>query len=415
MSFAVTNAFILELAWADVPAGVRQRIGLLLRDFAAVSLAGRAAPTARLAADYAARQHPGHAATALYDGRRVSPAGAAWANGVLANALDFDDGHRLVKGHPGANIIPSALALAEAVGATTDDLLAAITAGYEIAVRAGIDLHRRSALYHGSGAWGAIGAAAAGARLLGLDSVRARHALGFAEYHAPIAPTTRSVADPAMTKDACGWGALVGTTAALLAAEGFTAVSSSFLDFVDEAPPDLGERWHVTDVYVKKFPCCRWSHPAIEAALTLRDLYGFDYWQIAHVKIRTFAAATSLARGRPRTTEEAQYSLVWPLAVALVQGDFGVEHILTAAFDDTRAHELSERVGIEVDPGLESAFPDVRLALVAVQMIDGPCHLSAVTEAPGEPNDARWPDIVAAKFDRYAAELPPVLDDLLRL
>lgn len=74
-----------------------------------------------------------------------------------------------------------------------------------------------------------------------------------------------------------------------------------------------------------------------------------------------------------------------------------------------------ERVEIEVDPDFESAFPDVRLALISVQMIDGPCHLSAATEAPGEPNDARWPDIVAAKFDRYATERPPVLDDLLRL
>jgi 2-methylcitrate dehydratase PrpD len=406
--------FILELTWADVPANVSRRIGFLLRDFTAVTLAGRVAPTSRLAAEYAATQHAGDAATVLFDGRRVATTGAAWANGVLANALDFDDGHRLVKGHPGANIIPSALAIAEAVGATLDDLLAAITVGYEIAVRAGIDLHARSREYHASGAWGAVGAAAAGARLMHIDSVRARHALGLAEYHAPIAPTMRSVAHPAMTKDACGWGAFVGTSAVLLAAEGFTSVSSYFVDLADEASSDLGKRWHVSDLYVKKFPCCRWSHPAIEAALRLRDLSEIDSHQIARVKVRTFAAAAALSRRRPRTTEEAQYSLVWPLAIALAHADFGVEHILATAFEDAHACELTERIEVEVDPVFESAFPDVRLAQVVVETIDGHSHLSAVTEAPGEPDDACWANIVDAKFRRFAAALPPLLDELLR-
>ena len=121
---------ILRLEWADVPHAVRSKIELLLRDFVAVSVAGRPTPTACIAADYATAVHPGDAATALLDGRKLAAPGAAWANGVLANALDFDDGHRLVKGHPGANVIPAALAVAEASGASTEQLLAAIAVGY---------------------------------------------------------------------------------------------------------------------------------------------------------------------------------------------------------------------------------------------------------------------------------------------
>ncbi|MGI8861805.1 MAG: MmgE/PrpD family protein [Gaiellaceae bacterium] len=256
---------ILRLEWADVPHAVRSKIELLLRDFVAVSIAGRPTPTACIAADYATAVHPGDAATALLDGRKLAAPGAAWANGVLANALDFDDGHRLVKGHPGANVIPAALAVAEASGASTEQLLAAIAVGYEVALRAGIHLHTRSLEYHASGAWGALGAATAAARLLGCDQAQTQHALGLAEYHAPIALMPRSVSDPAMTKDACGWGAFLGVSSALLAARGFTALSSEYLGETGAA--GLGERWHILDVYVKQFPCCRWSHPAIAAGL----------------------------------------------------------------------------------------------------------------------------------------------------
>ncbi len=409
--------FVLGLTWADVPVEVRTRIVSLLRDFVAVSVAGRVTLTARLAADYAASQHPGDHATALFDRRRLAPTGAAWANGVLANSLDFDDGHRLVKGHPGANVIPSALAVAEAAGADLEDFLAAVAVGYEVAIRAGLHMHERRRDHHGSGAWGAVGAAAGGVRLLGLDAGRAQHALGLAEYHAPFALTMRSVADPAMTKDASGFGAFVGASSALLAERGFTAVSSSFLDEPATAR-DLGERWHVLDVYVKKFPCCRWSHPAIEAALWLRGASVLEPERITSIQVRTFAAAAALARRQPATTEEAQYSLVWPVAVAFARGDFGVVHVLEPSFDDPCVRELASRVRIEVDPSLEAAFPARRLAQVSVTTVDGVTHRSALVEPSGEPDDPRWLEIVEGKLERFVGQvdgLPRLLSKAARL
>ena len=104
-----------------------------------------------------------------------------------------------------------------------DQLLEAVVVGYEVAIRAGIALHARDPAYHASGAWGAVGAAAAAARLL-VSTGATISALGLAEYHAPIAPMMRSCAEPEMTKDACAWGASVGVSSALLAARGFTSV-----------------------------------------------------------------------------------------------------------------------------------------------------------------------------------------------
>ena len=95
------------------------------------------APAARIAADHAVAVYPGADATLLADGRRAGAVGAAFANGVLANVLDFDDGHRLTKGHPGAVVIPGALAVAQLVDATPTQLLEAVVVGYEVSIRAG--------------------------------------------------------------------------------------------------------------------------------------------------------------------------------------------------------------------------------------------------------------------------------------
>ena len=393
--------FIAHLRWVDVPARVRKRIESLVHDFAAVTGAGARTPTASLAADYAAHQHAGDQATLLFDGRRCSATGAAWANGVLANALDLDDGHRLAKGHPGACVIPAALAVGELVGAEREDVLAAIVVGYEVGLRAGIALHSRATDYHGSGAWGAVGAAAVGARLMKLDPSQIGHALGLAEYHAPMAPVMRSVAEPAMTKDACGWGAMGGTSAALLAADGFTATESAAMDQLMDDAAQLGRRWHIGDVYVKPYPCCRWSQPAIAAALRVRTANAIDPERIASVTIRTFAAAAAMSRRPPTTTEAAQYSLVWPVACALVCGEFEVAHVLPPMFEETRIHDLAGGISVDVDPVLEAWFPAVRRASVVVMTTDGESYESDLLEAPGEPDDPDWGDIVADKFARH--------------
>jgi len=378
---------------AELPADVRAHLELLLADLGAVCVAGRPAPASRLAAEYASAAHPGDAATALVDGRRVGVLGAAWANGVLANVLDMDDGHRLTKGHPGAVIIPAVLAAAQAADATLDDVLAATAVGYEVAIRAGVALHARDDSYHASGAWGALGAAAAAARLFGLDAEATRHALGLAEYHAPIAPIMRSCADPAMTKDACAWGAWLGVSSALMAQGDFTSVAAQFLD---SDLSDLGDRWALQELYVKAYPCCRWTQGAIRAALSLIGDDGPPAAAVETVTIRTFAAADGLAKVQPTTTEEAQYNLVWPVATVLARGRFGVEEVL-GPFDDPLVAEIAARTTVVVDDELTAAFPARRFAAIEVVRRDGSVAATEPVEALGEPGDPGWDAVVREK------------------
>ena len=386
-----TIDFICGLRWVDVPTPVQRRVRLLLADFAAVSSAGRPAPASRIAAEHATAIHPGTDATALYDGRRLGVLGAVWSNAVLANALDMDDGHRIAKGHPGAIVIPAALGAAQHMDASEERFLAAVVVGYEVAIRAAIALHGRDATYHASGAWGAVGAAAAAASLFDLSPALVAHAIGLAEYHAPIASVMRSVAEPAMTKDACGHGAWLGANAALLAQRGFSSLPAEFLGRPFEG---LGGDWRLLEVYVKAYPCCRWSQAAIGAALSLRESGAPE--AVARVTIRTFAAAAALSRVMPSTTEEAQYNLVWPVAAAIVHGALGVEHVL-GPYDDPVVLGLARRTVVEIDPRMEAVFPDRRLSSVELLLHDGRRLESEILEAPGEPDDPAWERVVAGK------------------
>ena len=341
--------------------------------------------------------HAGDRATALLDGRRLSAPGAAWANGVLANVLDYDDGHRITKGHPGAMVIPAALATAEAVSASATAFLEAVLVGYEVALRAGVLIHEREAQYHASASWGALGVAASVGRLLGLGDDELRHAIGIAEYHAPIALMPRAVNDPAMTKDTTGWGAFMGTSSAMLAARGFTGLDSEFMQA--SADLELGARWELLELYLKPYPCCRWSQPGIDAALRLRA-DGLDPARIAEIEVRTFAAAEDLSWRRPRTTEEMQYSLAWPVATALARGRFGVDEVLTG-FDDAAAARLVERMRLVVDPELTARFPARRLTELVVGSTTAPCCARGAIEAGGEPGADDWEDVVGGKVRAF--------------
>ncbi len=385
--------FVGALALNDVPERVRERAVVLLSDMAAVCIGGRDAPAARLAVEYARAVHPGDEATALLDSSRLGAAGAAFANGVLANVLDFDDGHRLTKGHPGAVIAPAMLAVAQLVDASVDEFTAAVIVGYEVAIRAGIALHARDDSYHASGAWGAVGAAAAAARLLDLSPAQTLASVGLAEYHAPIAPIMRSCAEPTMIKDACAWGATVGVQSALLAARGFTSARAEFLDGPLD---DLGSRWRLEELYIKAYPCCRWSQGAIAAALEARADIRFEAGAVERVRVRTFAAAAELANMIPTSTEEAQYNLAWPVAVVLARGAFTVSDVL-GPFDDPDIRRLFERVEVVVDPELSASFPARRLTAIEVDLSGGERLTTGPREAPGEPDDPDLPALVAHK------------------
>lgn len=393
--------------FAAPPAAVAERAALLLLDLAGVAAAGSLTPLSRIIRDHAARHFGATAGGArmLVDGRRVSPAGAALAGGMTIDSMDAHDGHALTKGHVGVAVLPALLAFADdGVALDGRGFLGALVLGYEVGTRAGIALHGTAPDYHTSGAWNALACAAIGARLLRLDPEATRHALGIAEYHGPRSQMMRCIEHPTMLKDGSGWGAMAGVTAALLAADGFTGAPAVTAESpaVAELWADLGRRWRLLEQYVKLYPVCRWAQPAVEACLRLQRQFGFAAADIARIEVTSFHAATRLTVRHPRSTEEAQYSLAFPVAAALVRGRLGAEEVLGEALADPEIARLSAATALVESPTYSERFPAERWAHATVTLKDGRVLGSAPTTARGDPDTPVDPATLRAKFHELA-------------
>ncbi len=409
--------FVTGLGWDDIPADVRDRAKLLLLDLVGVLASGTATPVSRVIRDFAADQFgPGGTAAHLpLDGRAVSPAGAALATGMTIDSIDAHDGHRLTKGHVGCGVLAALLAYGDDLDvADGRELLTCLVLGYELGTRAARTLHEPAATaaqYHSSGAWIALAAAAIGARLMGLDRDRFRHALAIAEYHGPRSQVAKVANHPTMLKDGSGWGAMAGVSAAYLARSGFTGAPVIMLERHDLHPywADLGTNWEVLAQYVKPEPVCRWTQPATEAARELLARGGFDSRDIEGVTVDTFLEATLLSQEVPTTTEEAQYNVRFPLAVLLARGRVGAAEITDdAVFRDPEILRLHHLTELRRDPGFDARFPAERWSVVRLRLADGRELVSQPTVAPGDPETMLSRPEFEAKFRSLAeARLGP--------
>jgi len=402
------SAFLHELDWDDLPPAVQQQARRCLLDTVGTAMGGRATALSRIIYDFTAAAFGGQGPALWLDGRQVSPPGAALAHASTIDALDAHDGYRPGKGHAGVALIPAALATAPP-DLSGRALLAGLVAGYEIALRAGEALHATAADYHTSGAWNALGAAAVTARHLELDRAQTAHALGIAEYYGPRSPMMRCIEHPTMLKDGSGWGAHTGVSAGLLAAAGFTGAPAETITGIAASGfwDDLGERWRILDLYFKPYPVCRWAQPAIRAALDLQRAHALEPATIATIDVTTFAAATRLAGRRPQTTEEAQYSLPFPLAVTLIYGNVGPDRLDDTGLADERVLALARRVHLEEDPALTARFPAERYARVTITTLEGATFHSGETPAAWGPEAPPGDDALRQKFRTLAQSTLP--------
>jgi len=372
--------FALEARYADIPAAVTGRAADLFLDTIGVYIGAHrvdAAPIVReMAATLFSATGNGASVRIPLDGRPASIPGAAYAFASQTDNLDGHDGYAPIKGHAGVSIFAALIAFAQDKGRGPVDgheALACSVIGYEIACRAGLALHGTVSDYHTSGAWNALAVAAMGVRLRGQDADILRQALGIAEYHGPRSQMMREIDNPTMLHDGSGWGSLAGTMAVLLAEKGFEGAPAITIegDEVAEYWRDIGSSWLTTEQYVKPYPVCRWAHSPIDAALYLMTEHGFSHDDIASINIASFHEATRLAGGMPATTAQAQYSLDFPVAMALVHGTVGPEQVVGDALCDADAARLVGVMTHSEKDAYNDAFPANRLADVAITLKDG--------------------------------------------
>jgi 2-methylcitrate dehydratase PrpD len=338
--------FVHDITWEALPVDVQRKVKMCLLDALGATLSGTLTRISRLTAEYAAQAWKGDEATILWRGLRATAAGAAFANGYAANGLDIDDCGKYNKGHPGAQIFPTALAVAEKLDKSGREMLTAMVVGYEVAHRTGRCWHDHHTIYQACGSWGAVANAAVTAHLMALDETQIRHALGIAEYQAPNLPMMRDVDHPAMVKHGIGWGAMTGIIAAELAVRGFTGIPSILgFERYQDWVTDIGEHYIMVDgVIFKEYACCGWAHAALDATRQLVQRHNIHVDDIVHIRVEGFHEVLRLGTQLPTSTEEAQFNTAWPLAVFLLDGEVGPWQILEARFSDERAVALINKI-----------------------------------------------------------------------
>jgi len=388
--------FIAETTWDTLPAEVREKARLCMADNLAALLAGSVTRSSAIAAEFAQKHLPGTEARVLPRGVPVSTAGAAFANATAANAVDIDDIGYGTWGHPGAQLLPTALAVSESAGLGGAALLTSMVVGYEVAFREGLCVNRESPLFRACGSWGAASCAAIACHVQGTPPDQTIHALGIAEYCAPYLPMMRDIDAPTMVKHGVAWGAMAGIQAAELAELGFTAPPPSLGDESNKSyVQDIGERYLLPHgITWKEFSCCAWAHPAIMAVRGLQERHSFTADDVRSVVVRVYDASLRLGTRLPSTTEEAQFNVAWPVAVFLIDGEVGPRQVLDERLSDSKVRDLASRVTLIESDALTHLkrvqdFTETRgmdAAIVSIELTSGERLDSGVVQ------HVRYPD-----------------------
>ncbi len=399
--------FILNTKWHDVPSPVRQRMKGCFVDLMGALIIGSRSRQFEAGVKLAQQVFPAGTIPVVGSSDNFSFLGAATAMGHSSNAYDIDDGHNIIRAHPGTSFVGPVLAAAYEQDLTRDQFLTAMLVAYEATIRSGAAIMDYYQYAHSSGTFGAVGTAAGVGRILGFTKEQMNNVLSVAEFNAPLVPGIRSVEYPSMNKDGVPFGVLTGILAVSASQCGFTGnknllEADEYRHYLD----DLGTKWQVMDLYFKPYPCCRWAHPAIDACIGLMREHGITADDIASVTIHTFHRATLLSKIVPKTTDEAQYNIAYPVAAALVYGDFGLAQVREESLGDTRIVEMMQRLTFVTDEEFDAQFPAKRFCRAEINTKDGRVLLSEPCEPRGEANENISLEWLQDKFRRITG---PVL------
>lgn len=363
---------IREIEFDGFPPDVVDEAKLCLLDWIGVTLGGSNEPLTKTLMEVSDFLGGEPQASIIGHGRKDSMLNAALINGSASHALDFDDVHFQMMGHPTVPVMPALLALAEARQSSGRDFLTAFVAGFEAECRIGssvLPFHYQQG-WHATSTLGRFGAAIACGKLLGLDTTKMNYSIGLAGTQAAgLKQVFGTMAKPFHA----GKAAMDGLLAALLAEKGFTcsddilagekgfcSVLSPYSD-PEMITADFGKSYTILNVIFKRHASCFETHPTIDAALQLRDKVNID--DIENVYVRAVPVALDIAgKPEPQTGLEGKFSLAYCAALALADGQTGEEFFTDDKVRSERLVGLRKKIKVEAneDFGLTQAEVVVR-------------------------------------------------------
>ncbi len=352
-------------------AGVENEARRTILNWVGCAIGAARHPTVEAALAAVMELAPAPQATILGRGERVDIASAALLNGITSHTFDFDDTHLKTIIHPAGPVASAALALAEHRGASGRQVVDAVVLGIDVACRVGNAIYpdHYDRGWHITGSTGMLGAAAACARLLGLDAARTTMALGIAASQ-PIGVREQF---GSMTKPFHpGAAARAGLMSALMAGHGYTAspraleaprgllqTYSAKCDW-NEISGELGQRFEISFNTYKPFACGIVVHPGIDGCVQLRNAHALRADDIERIDLKVHSLVLELTGNKaPRSGLEAKFSVFHACAAGIVFGQAGEAEFSDAAVAHADVTALRERIHAAVDNAIDEAAADI--------------------------------------------------------
>lgn len=383
--------YCADLRYEDIPSRVVDKIKWCILDNLGIILGATQTRFGRTMLDYTRLLGDEAQASILGYGLKTSARSAAFANGSLSETLEYQDGYTKGGYHPSCGTISASLAMAEWKRSSGRELIAAVTAGYEVGNRVSevVFPSHLSLGYQSTGTAGAVGAAASAAAILKLDREQTVNALGIAGFILPISTGDNLWGGYTIKPVHGGAAAKAGIESALLASQGLTSaplegdpkLGKGFVQITSDRPKlekmteGLGQFTTIAEVYFKPYALCRIIHAPVQVAIDLRQRHGLKLDDIAGVVVRTYDFAAEVP-GQTRTSPESdptlcQFSLPYGVAAALMYGEVGLPQMMGEATRDPRVHDLAARVQVIHDLEMDKLRPALRPASVEVTLRDG--------------------------------------------
>ncbi|MEX3822375.1 MmgE/PrpD family protein [Paraburkholderia sp. BR14262] len=413
-------AFASQLRFDAIPTHVVERAVNLYVDWLGSALGGKGARPVETIARFARAARGGTDAQGpcdiIIDRTRTTAYFAAMTNGAASHFVEQDDVHNGSVLHPATVVFPVTLALAQALGASGHEFIAASVAGYEVGIRVGEFMGRSHyKIFHTTGTVGTIAAAAAAGRLLKLTPEQMLDAFGSAGTQASgLWEFLRDAADSKQLHTAMA--AANGLMAAQLAADGFRGAQRILegaqgmaAGMSSDADPAklvdrLGVRWATVETSFKYHAACRHTHPAADALLSVIEAHGLNPDDIASVTAHVHQGAIDVLGSVvvPSTVHQAKFNMGTVLGLVAYRGYAGVnEFERDSSADDIAA--FRERVTMALDEEVDRAYPARWIGKVSVTTRDGRTLQGRVDEPKGDPGNTLSREEIGAKFVRLAA------------
>src|SRR5215469_6585649 len=358
--------FVARTRWEDVPETVQRHAKLVLLDTLGVILAGAERPEVQQLRQHLAAT-AGRGATVYAPGwPEADPRTAALLNGIAGRSIELCEGLRFVSGQAAMQVLPGVLAVGEVAGSSGRDMLAALVLGYDAAARIAGGFTPR-ALAHQNGQVSLLAAAAAGARLRGLDALGISRAMRIATTLLLTPSYTNAVAGATTLNVAGGMSGFAAALAPELVLAGFEAQENAIEEALGQLvgsafTPDgmldeLGTRWEITRNYFRLYACCNPIHSALDRLREALDELRPRPDQVERIDVATYRFASVMRNPDPPNYFASKYSLPHAAAVIVVRGNAGFAELDDSALNDPVIAALRHRVHVTEDPAMSAIAP----------------------------------------------------------